>query len=137
MQIKKLIKNNISLIKYFIVGIINTLVSLIVIAICMYLFNLKYDTSNIIGYVIGLINSFIWNKNWVFKKRESNELLKEIVLFLLVFLLCFGIQFLSLKVMVEKLNLQEYISQVIAMIIYTIPSYFLNRFITFKQKNNL
>jgi putative flippase GtrA len=98
----------------------------------MYLLNLKYDISNIIGYIAGLINSFVWNKNWVFRKKDSNRLFKEIILFLLIFLFCFGIQFLSLKIMVEKLNIQEYVSQVIAMIIYTIPSYFLNRFITFK-----
>lgn len=135
MRLSKIIKDNISLLKYAIVGALNTLVSLATIWICMYFFNLKYDISNIIGYIIGLINSFIWNKNWVFKRRNSNELIKEVLLFLLVFIICFCLQFYCLKIMVEQLNWHEYVSQIFAMIIYTIPGYFLNRFITFKQKS--
>ena len=134
MQLLKFIKNNLSLLKYIVVGVINTLVSLLTIWICMYFFNIKYDISNILGYIIGIINSFIWNKNWVFKKRYSNELLKELGLFTFVFMICFSLQFIGLKIMVEKLYLNEYLSQIIAMSIYTIPGYFLNRFITFKQK---
>ena len=45
-------------IKFISVGILNTLVSLIVIYICMKV-GVNYKLSNLIGYIAGVINSFI------------------------------------------------------------------------------
>ncbi len=129
----KLLKSNISMFKYIAVGIINTLISLFTIMLCMYVFKIAYDISNLIGYIVGLINSFIWNKLWVFKKRGTRQIVKEMSLFLGVFLICYLIQFLCLKLFVEKLNWNEYLSQITAMVIYTVPGYLLNRFLTFKK----
>ena len=53
----KLLKSNISMFKYIAVGIINTLISLFTIMLCMYVFKIAYDISNLIGYIVGLINS--------------------------------------------------------------------------------
>lgn len=129
----KLLKSNISMFKYIAVGVINTLISLFTIMLCMYVFKIAYDISNLIGYIVGLINSFIWNKLWVFKKRGTRQIVKEMSLFLGVFLICYLIQFLCLKLFVEKLNWNEYLSQITAMVIYTVPGYLLNRFLTFKK----
>jgi len=133
-SIIKIIKSNLSMLKYVAVGLLNTLISLLTIWFCMFVFNIAYDISNVIGYLIGFINSFIWNKLWVFKKKGAKELPKELILFLSVFIVCYFIQFAGLKIMVEKLNWNEYLSQLFAMILYTIPGYLLNRFITFRTK---
>ena len=58
-------------IRYLLVGVINTLVTLIVIYVCKSILDINQWVSNAIGYVAGLINSFIWNKNWVFKSPIS------------------------------------------------------------------
>ncbi len=130
----ELIKFNISVLKYIAVGVINTLLSLFVIMLCMYVFKMAYDISNLVGYIVGLINSFIWNKLWVFKKRGAKMIIREVSYFLGVFLICYLIQFLCLKLFVERLNWNEYLSQIISMVIYTVPGYLLNRFLTFKNK---
>ncbi|MDD2635868.1 MAG: GtrA family protein [Bacteroidales bacterium] len=120
--------------KYIAVGVLNTLISLLTIWFCMLVLKIAYDVSNIIGYIIGFINSFIWNKIWVFRKKGSKNLPKELILFLSVFIVCYLIQFIGLKIMVEQFHWNEYLSQLLAMILYTIPGYLLNRFITFSDK---
>ena len=64
-------------------------------------------TSNIrlpiwLAYIAGVINSFFWSKLWVFKKLNSN-FMREAVLFLVSFGICYGIQFVALLVLVEVL----------------------------------
>lgn len=51
--------------RYLIVGVMNTLVTLVVIYLCKSQWGVNQWVSNGIGYVAGLINSFVWNKLWV------------------------------------------------------------------------
>ncbi len=54
-------------IKYGVVGLSNTLITMIVIWVMMKLFGCREGLSNLTGYVAGILNSFIWNKQWTFK----------------------------------------------------------------------
>ncbi|MDR3142710.1 MAG: GtrA family protein, partial [Tannerellaceae bacterium] len=54
-------------IKYGIVGISNTIVTAAVIWVMMKLSGCPAVLSNITGYIAGLLNSFILNKQWTFK----------------------------------------------------------------------
>ena len=56
-------------IKYGVVGLSNTLITMIVIWVMMKLFGCREGLSNLTGYVAGILNSFIWNKQWTFKGR--------------------------------------------------------------------
>lgn len=118
-------------IRFAIVGILNTAVSLITIYILMHLFSVEYKLSNLIGYILGVINSFFWSKLWVFKKNNSN-ILKEAVYFILIFAVCYGIQFTALVLFVEKLHIHPDIAQFLGMCVYTLFNFMLNRCITFK-----
>ncbi|MEG2820149.1 MAG: GtrA family protein, partial [Muribaculaceae bacterium] len=92
---KKQVKTTtIQLIKYGLVGISNSLLTLVVIFLCNDILNINLFIADILGYVVGLINSFIWNKNWVFKSH-SNSVRIEMILFLIGFGICFGLQFLT------------------------------------------
>ena len=54
-------------IKYGIVGVSNTVITAVVIWIMMKLFGCSDVVSNMVGYVAGVLNSFIWNKQWTFR----------------------------------------------------------------------
>ncbi len=143
----------IQLIKYGIVGISNSLLTLIVIFVCNSLLNMSLFVADIIGYVAGVINSFIWNKQWVFKTRDT-KIIKEMSLFVSGFLVCFGIQFITLLLITEPMinlavntlgaegslfglsstSIGEYVAVVIGMAVYTICNYIFNRCVTFKEK---
>jgi putative flippase GtrA len=65
---KKAIKQAI---KYGVVGVINTLITAVVIWIMMKLLGCSDVVSNVVGYIAGVLNSFIWNKKWTFKSTEK------------------------------------------------------------------
>lgn len=61
----------IQFIKYGMVGAMNTLVTLGVIFICKTFLGWNLYLSNALGYIAGVINSFIWNKTWVFRSQKG------------------------------------------------------------------
>ena len=71
-------------VKYCIVGVLNTLVTLGVIYICKSFLGWNLYLSNVLGYVAGVVNSFLCNKSWVFKSDGSY--MREAVRFLAGFL---------------------------------------------------
>ena len=135
----------VQLIKYGLVGVSNSLITLIVIFVCNELLGMKLMLADVIGYVAGVINSFIWNKNWVFKSH-NHRLRYELSLFLTGFLLCFALQFLTVLLLrnpMKALELSafgiptdtmgEYAAVCIGMVVYTLSNYVFNRCLTFRK----
>ena len=54
-------------IKYGLVGVSNTLITMVVIWLMLKTLGLPEGLSNFTGYVAGLLNSYIWNRQWTFK----------------------------------------------------------------------
>lgn len=119
------------LIKYGVVGLINTLITWVVLSILMNVFGVSYKLSNAIGYAAGFLNSFIMNKLWTFKANQVSTI-KQFVKFTAVFAVCYFIQLGLVIFMVEKLSLGENISQLIGMGFYTIIGFLFNKLFTFK-----
>ena len=77
-------------IKCAVVGASNTLVDLAVLNLLMFLADIRtgiYVTAfSGISFIVADTNSFIWNKFWTFKdkKKNSQELMRQIIAFLLV-----------------------------------------------------
>lgn len=135
-------KTFVQLLKYGIIGMSNTLITLIVFYIINTWLGMGYAIANTIGYVLGLINSFVWNRTWVF--RSGGNLWREAGLFLLGFLICYGLQMgasqwllstslhdIQLSWLPMK-NTGENIIMCISMVVYTLANYAYNRFVTFK-----
>ncbi len=131
-KVKKDRQLRVQFLKFIALGVMNTAVSLIVIYVLMKI-GLNYRLSNFIGYIAGLINSFIFNKVWVFKTKKN--LIKEGLTFIIVFALCYGVQYLMLLLMVERYDINKYVSQFLSMGIYTFLNFILNRIFTFKNRN--
>lgn len=132
-SLKKYDKNTLwQLIRFGIVGVINTLITLAVIYVLQELLHVKYTVANLAGYIAGVINSFFWSKLWVFKKLNNN-FMREAVLFLVSFGICYGIQFVALLLLVEVLHMADTWAQLVSMVVYTLCNFALNKCITFKK----
>lgn len=142
----RLLRNNslIQFLKYACVGVLNTLVTLCVIFICKVLFGVNPLVSNAIGYVAGVVNSFLWNKNWVFK--TSGHYTREAVKFIVGFLICYGLQFLTVWLLSYQTPLKEFevyifaftlsgygIATLIGNVVYTMTNYVYNKIVTFRR----
>lgn len=130
-------------IKFLIVGVINTLVTLVVIFVCKSWLGVNQWVSNAIGYVAGVINSFVWNKQWVFRSSKSAG--HEAVKFLAGFFVCYGIQFFVTWFLTNRMGLGELqwqllgmtftgyaVATLFGMCVYTIANFIFNRIVTFK-----
>lgn len=141
-------KTIVQLFKYGVIGVMNTLITVV----SFYLLNtwagVPYGAANIIGYVLGVINSFIWNRQWVFKNGKNIK--REALLFGVGFVICWLLQGGVSLLLLEGLRMKglkpddipfipmkhpgQNIVMVISMVVYTIANYIYNRTITFKEK---
>ena len=140
-------KTGIQLLKYGVIGVMNTLITLVSFYLLNTRLGVPYGPSNIIGYVLGVINSFLWNRNWVFKTGVNVR--REALLFGCGFLLCWMLQGVVSWVLLEGVGLKslpndtipffpmekagQNIVMVISMVVYTVANYAYNRFVTFKN----
>ena len=68
---KKELKDGIvQLVKYNIVGVINTLVDFLVYQLLTYL-GMKYAIAQCISYSCGILNSYFFNSRWTFKRDAA------------------------------------------------------------------
>lgn len=128
--------------RYVVVGLMNTWVTLMVIYVCKSLLGFNPWFSNALGYVLGMINSFLWNKKWVFKSLSANYR-GEAVKFLVGFLLCYGLQFMATWLFTKWLGSMEIglyiitvsaygVATMIGMVVYTMANFIYNRLVTFR-----
>ena len=139
-------ETGIQLLKYGVIGALNTLITLVTFYLLNTKLGLWYGFSNVTGYVLGVINSFLWNRNWVFKTK--NNFKRELLLFVCGFLICLALQLAVSWILLEGLNWKnlpddiipffpmqkagQNIVMILAMVVYTLANYVYNRFVTFR-----
>lgn len=117
-------------IKFGLVGISNTLISLVTYYFLFFL-GVNYLIANATGFVVSVLNSYYWNNKYVFCKTKKGHLIPLIKTFMsygFTFILSTGLLF----VMVQYAKISEIIAP-IATLIITIPiNFFMNKFWAFK-----
>ncbi len=129
-------------VKYCLVGVLNTLLTMGVIYLCSSFFGLNPYLSNALGYICGVINSFLCNKTWVFRSKGGYT--REAVKFLVGFGLCYALQFWVVWMLTESdfgsIHFRFYgivisgygIATVLGNVVYTLANFVYNRLVTFK-----
>jgi putative flippase GtrA len=110
-------------------GALNTIAGFAVIFALMALEFSPY-VANIGGYLVGFILGFVVSKKFVF--RSDGHLVVESMRYLIAFLICFGLNLLTLKLALTQVN--ELISQLISAIVYTGGMYILTRYFVFSSE---
>ena len=130
-EIKEQVYFNIKqFIKFGIVGVSNTLISLIIYYVLIY-FNINYIIANTVGFLVSVLNSFYWNNKYVFLDRKGN-LFKAIIKCYLSYGIVFLLSTLLLYIMVNVLQISEIIAPILNLFV-TIPiNFILNKLWTFK-----
>ena len=139
-------ETGIQLLKYGVIGVLNTLITLVTFYLLNTRMGLSYGISNVTGYILGVINSFLWNRNWVFKSKDNVR--RERLLFVCGFLICLALQLCVSWILLEGLGWKnlpdnvipfvpmakagQNIVMILAMVVYTLANYAYNRFVTFR-----
>lgn len=137
-------EDQIRFLKFIIVGGINTFVTLAVIFTCKSLLGVDPYLSNSLGYVAGVLNSFLWNREWVFKSHGRFH--REMAKFFVGFGLCYTIQFAVMWSLtnltpigdiawnIKGFTLSGYgVATIIGMVCYTLCNFIYNRRIAFRH----
>lgn len=127
-------KNILQFIKFGIVGASNTIVSLAIYYLFLWIDPRLYLFGNVMGWIISVANAFYWNNKYVFgqKSEGSVTLLKKLG----KTYLCYGATFLLSTVMlyleVDVFGLSTVLSPLINLLV-TIPlNFLLNKFWAFQ-----
>ncbi len=118
-------------IKYGIVGASNTLITAVVIWIMMKGLGCSDVLSNVVGYAAGVLNSFVWNKQWTFKSDAG--WMSSGLRFAVAFGVCYGLQLVLLVYVLNRyVPIDPYYNQLLAMVFYTAINFVVNKYYTFK-----
>lgn len=129
-------------VRYALVGIINTVLTLVVIYACKDFFGINLWVSNALGYIAGFVNSFLWNKLWVF--HSTGSIVREAWRFVGGFCLCYLLQLAATWVIADHSPLAgtEWIvlgftvsgygiATLMGMVVYTCANFLYNKVVTF------
>jgi len=121
-----MIKNIAELFRYFVAGLLNSLVGYGVFLMMLNILHLDPWYSNAASYVIGLIVAYLLNLFFVFRGgRHSNSALRR---FLFGFAIAYGVNIVILNIMLNTIQFQPELAQLFAMASYTITFYFINKY---------
>jgi putative flippase GtrA len=109
-----------TLIRFALVGLINSVLGLLIIFLAMY-FGFDDVLANAIGYSGGFMISFILNKNWTFINRGS--VATNFARFLVVTLVAYCLNLITVILMIDGLQVNAFISQSLGVPVYAVISY--------------
>ncbi len=116
--------------RFLSVGVLNMLVGLTVIYACKWFLGIGDAAANAIGYAAGLTTSFALNSRWTFDYRGPQ--LPALIKFLLVALLAYGMNLLTVLIAIHVFGLNGYVAQVLGIPPYTLTTYLASKFIVFR-----
>lgn len=119
------------ILRFIIIGTLNALIMAAVVFVMMEWVGAGYILANVLAYVIAQTHNFIWSKYWVFPNKQPRQLGRQIALFLLAFALAYGAQLVLLVTLVELLGMNEYVAQLLGLLVYGTVNFIMNRRLTF------
>lgn len=126
------VRNTVRLIRFMLIGTLNALITVLIVWLMMDKLDCNYIVTNITAYIVAQINNFFWSKYWIFTSHDG-KFRREIPLFLIAFGCAYCAQFLALLVMVEVLDVNEYLAQFLGLFVYGAVNYLMNKRVTFHQ----
>lgn len=128
-------KESVRIFRFIVIGTMNALIMALVVWLMMreMSFEGDYMVANVTAYIIAQIHNFIWCKYWIFPvEKRKNNVWKQILFFCSAFGVAYTAQFLFLILLVEGLDVNEYLAQFLGLFIYGATNFIANKKITFQ-----
>jgi putative flippase GtrA len=117
-------------IKFGIVGVSNTLLTLAVYTVLLKVFGVWYLAASAIGFAVGATNGFLLNRRWTFREHVGDALTP--VRWGVVQTGGLAVNEALLYVFVHDAQLDKLVAQVCATAVVTVTTFFVNRAWTFR-----
>ncbi len=126
-----------TVIRFIIVGIVNTLFGTAIMFVFYNVFHLSYWISSASNYFFGSILSYFLNKGFTFKygKTDFKSIFRFTVNILVCYLLAYGIAKPVMRYLLSgySVSIQENVSMVLGMILFVGLNYVGQRYFAFKK----
>lgn len=126
-------KNNVQLVKFVLIGILNTVIHYMVFILCYRLLQINLLAATITGYCFGMVNSFWMNRSWTFQVAGHFSF-SEFLRFVIVNLVALAVNSIVLLLLVGYCNLVAEISQIISITFSLLVNFIGNKCWTFNDK---
>jgi len=121
---------------YVLFGVITTLVNIISYTFLTQFLYADFKIATTIAWIISVLFAFFTNKYYVFHSRNSKNiylLSKEIGYFFFSRILSYGLDLISMIVLIELLRFDDLIAKIIANGLVILFNYFASKYFIFKQ----
>jgi len=119
-------------VRYVLVGVANTFVGLSVIYAAMYFLHVSDGLANSLGYLVGVIVSFVLNRNWTF--GHTGSIAPALVRFVGVLVVAYFANLATVLVLIDALGVNRYVAQAAGVLPYTAVGYFGSRYFAFHSR---
>jgi putative flippase GtrA len=119
-----------SLIKFILVGVINTLVGLSTIYLLKWFLGATDAIANAGGYLVGLTVSFTLNRQWTF--RHVGAVLPAAARFITAFAIAYVANLGTVLTLIHQFEINGYLAQAAGVLPYTTLFYLLSRYTVFR-----
>jgi putative flippase GtrA len=116
--------------KFGVVGVSNTLIFFLVYTLLLKVFGVWYLAASGIGFAVGAINGFLWNRAWTFRGHVGDAFtpVRWFVVQTSGLLANLGLVYLF----VDGVGLDELVGQAVTTVIVTVVTFLANRAWTFR-----
>jgi putative flippase GtrA len=121
----------VQLVRFLLVGILNTAMGLTCIYAAMWLLHLDYRLANAVGYTVGCGIGFLLNRSWTF--RYSGSWWRSLARWLAVVAVAYGLNVLAVVALHEGLHVDAYAAQIGGVAAYTITAFLGARSLAFRD----
>ena len=133
-----LVKKYDEIIRYLIIGVLTTVVSLITYYVCTFTFlnpekALQLQIANIISWIISVAFAYVTNRKFVFKSK-SKKIKKEAVTFVSSRILTLLLDMAVMFIFVSVLHLNDKIFKIVSQVLVIVGNYILSKLFVFKKE---
>jgi putative flippase GtrA len=118
--------------KFLIVGGASTIINYGIFFVLYNYFQINYQLSSAIGYIVGALFGFFFNKYWTYES-DSKQYHKEMLKYFLVYTVSLFMGLGLLRFLVVVLHLSPLIANVVTIGCTTITNFLGTKFIIFKK----
>lgn len=120
--------------RFLAVGVLNTCVGLGSIYAFKYFLGLSDAPANLLGYLIGVTNSFFWNRRWTFS--HTGRIGIAVARFFSVFIAAYVVNLAVALTCIHILTMNSYLAHAIATVPYTVIFYVGSRYFVFNPRSD-
>mgnify|MGYP004618619593 FL=1 len=139
-KIKELLIKYEEVIRYLIIGVLTTIVSLATYYILTFTVldpkvSIQLQITNVISWIVSVTFAYFTNRKYVFKLKEKKNI-KEASKFYLSRLSTLLLDMLLMQIFVIRLKFNDKIIKLIVQFVVIVLNYVLSKLVTFRKKEN-